>query len=133
MILILYVIAYQFYSVYYTPGTTTLYNSPIVQTLFPGAPNKLFPSWGYNRAGMVKDDPTKYGQGSFWPSSGKGFVPNASGSGGPSPSGGMRDYTVSTEVELRDGYDPLPTIRNVYDQNAEIPKPTVTDVGWWGM
>jgi hypothetical protein len=133
LILILYFFLRQLYSVYYTPGTTTLYNSPITQALFPGATKKLFPTWGYNSVGMVKGDPTKYGQGSFWPNSGKGFVARASGSGGPSPSGGMRDYKVSTEVELRDGYDPLPRIRDVYDQNAEIPKPVRTEVGWWGM
>jgi hypothetical protein len=133
LILILYFFLRQLYSVYYTPGSTTLYDSPITQALFPGATKRLFPSWGYNSAGMVKGDPTKYGQGSFWPNSGKGFVARASGSGGPSPSGGMRDHKISTEVELRDGYDPLPLIRDIYDQNAEIPKPVHTEVGWWGM
>lgn len=132
-VFIIYVIAYQLYSVYYTPGNSTLYSSPISQMLFPGAKNPLYPRWGYDKVGMIKGDPTKYGAASFWPKSGKGFVPDPAGSGGPSPSGGMRDFKVSTKVELRDGYDPLPVLRDVYDQDPEIPKPTVTEVGWWGM
>jgi hypothetical protein len=62
------------YSVYYTPGTTVIYNSPQAQQLFPNAMNKLFPTWGYNKAGMYDGQPFKFGQGSFWPESGKGFV-----------------------------------------------------------
>jgi hypothetical protein len=105
IIAILYFILEMIYSVYYTPGETVIYNSPQAQKLFPGAKNKLFPTWGYTKQGLYKGDPTKYGQGQFWPESGQGYVPNKFGSGGPSPSGGMR-----------------PT----------LPIPDASEVGYWG-
>ena len=102
---IIYFIIEMLYSVYYTPGVTTIYNSPQAQKLFPNTKNKLFPTWGYTKQGLYKGEHTKFGQGQFWPESGKGFVPNKFGSGGPSPSGGMR-----------------PT----------LPIPNETEVGFWG-
>lgn len=103
-ITILFLIVRTMYSVYYTPGTSVLYNSPVTQKIFPGATNKLFPTFGYNKAGMYSGKPFKYGKGAFWPESGKGYVPNKFGSSGPSPAGGMR-----------------PT----------LPIPNETEVGWW--
>ena len=133
---LLYFFIKMLYSVQYTPGSTTIYNSPIAQALFPGEPNKLSPTWGYNQLGMMKQDPTKYGQNGFWPKSGPGFEPTASGSGGPSPSGGMRSGgTGPTESEVGwwkgDITYPSTTITSIYD-NAEIPEKKVTVVGWWG-
>jgi hypothetical protein len=124
------------YSVQYTPGNTTIYNSPIAQALFPREPNKLSPTWGYNQLGMMKQDPTKYGQNKFWPKSGPGYKPSALGSGGPSPSGGMRSGgTGPTESEVGwwkgDITYPTTTISSIYD-DAEIPEKMVTVVGWWG-
>lgn len=131
-LIVIYLIIRQFYSVQYTPGVTVLYDTPVTQRLFPDATKKLFPTWGYDEIGRVKSDPTKYGQGEFWPESGKGYEPTASGSGGPDPSGGMRSARLPTHWELREGYDPLPTVRNIYDSHADIPRPTTTDIGWWG-
>ena len=123
------------YSVYYTPGSTVLYDSPVTHQLFPGAKNKLMPTWGYNKAGMYKGDPTKYGQGEFWPEAGKGFVPNKNGSPGPSPSGGMRpSFKIPAEVdvgwwssspELEDGVE-----LDIYDNSSQHVEYT-TPIGWW--
>jgi hypothetical protein len=104
LLAILYFILEMLYSVYYTPGVSTIYNSPQAQQLFPNTTNKLTPLWGYNKTGMYSGKPFKYGQGQFWPESGQGYVPNKFGSGGPSPMGGMR-----------------PT----------LPIPNETEVGWW--
>lgn len=134
---LLYFFIKMLYSVEYTPGSTTIYNSPIAQALFPGEPNKLFPTWGYNELGMIKQDPTKYGQNGFWPKSGPGFEPTALGSGGPSPSGGMRSGgTGPTESEVGwwkgDITYPTNTITSIYDNDPDIPEKKVTVVGWWG-
>lgn len=140
IIIALYMLIRMLYSVYYTPGSTTVYNSPVSQTLFPGATNKLFPTWGYNQLGMYKEDPTKFGQGQFWPESGKGFVPNKYGSGGPSPSGGMRGTDSNGNqipVEVPIGhwggqtYEPVNKVSlDIYDNSSQHVK-YVTDVGWW--
>lgn len=124
------------YSVYYTPGETVIYNSPQAQKLFPGAKNKLFPTWGYNRAGMYDNQPFKFGQGQFWPESGKGFVPNKFGSPGASPEGGMRP-TFSIPAETQVGFwgqtpdQQINSIRNIYDNSSQEVHYT-TSVGWWG-
>ena len=136
VIVILYLFVRMLYSVNYTPGITTLYNSSVAQKLFPNEPNKLFPSWGYNRAGMLKRDPTKYDQGDFWPESGNGFKPTANGSGGPSPSGGMRSGgtgPVNAPIGWWKGDITYPslTITSIYGDES-IPEPTVSEVGWWG-
>jgi hypothetical protein len=132
--LILYFIIKTFYSVYYTPGSTTVYNSPISQLLFP-SDKKLFPSWGYNKLGMLKGDSTKYGQSNFYPQSGPDFVPNKFGSGGPDPSGGMRNPTPASPVSIGwwngDIKQPIHSIQNIYD-TTEIPEKTIVDIGWWG-
>ena len=99
--LILYLFVRLLYSVYYTPGVTTVYNSPQAQKLFPNAMKKLFPTWGYNKAGMYDGQAFKFGQGNFYPESGKGFVPNKFGSPGASPSGGMRpSFKIPNEVDV---------------------------------
>ena len=136
IVVILYLSVRMFYSVEYTPGVTTLYDSPITQQLFPNEPHKLSPSWGYNEAGILENDPTKYGRGSFWPESGKGFKPTADASGGPSPSGGMRSGgsgPVNVPIGSWQGDITYPsrTITSIYDDSG-IPEKTVSDVGWWG-
>ncbi len=124
------------YSVYYTPGETVVYNSPQAQRLFPGVKNKLFPTWGYNRAGMYDNQPFKFGQAEFWPESGKGFVPNKFGSPGASPQGGMRP-TFPIPAETQVGFwGPTPdqqinTIRNIYDNSSQHVHYN-TPIGWWG-
>ena len=130
-----YFILHSLYSVYYTPGTTVLYDSPITQALFPEAKNKLFPTWGYNKAGMLKGDATKFGQNWFWPQSGKGFVPNKFGSGGPSPTGGMRP-TLPIPDETEVGYwgnvhkaDDVASY-DIYDNSSQHVK-YITPVGHW--
>lgn len=134
-VFILYYIVKMIFSVYYTPGSTVLYDSPVTQQLFPGAKNKLMPTWGYTKQGLYKGDPTKYGQGQFWPESGKGFVPNKNGSPGPSPTGGLRPtFKIPEEVNVGYwGYSPEPE-RNVeldiYDNSSQHVKYT-TPVGWW--
>lgn len=135
-----YIMIRDLYTVVYTPGSPTLYDSPIVQRLFPDMKNKLFPSWGYNSIGMYSGDPTKYGQGTFWPKSGKGYIPNKYGSGGMDPSGGERKggdgRGIPSEVDV--GWwngtieQPERTIQNIYDNNASIPEPKIADIGWWG-
>lgn len=136
LITVLFLIVRMLYSVYYTPGSTVLYNSPITQKLFPGAKNKLVPTWGYNKAGMYDGQPFKFGQGQFWPESGKGFVPNKFGSGGASPSGGMRPtLPIPDETSVGYwGYVPEPqinSIRNIYDDSDEHVE-YITPIGWWG-
>jgi len=131
----LYLIVRMLFSVYYTPGETVIYNSPQAQTLFPGAKNKLFPTWGYNKAGMYNGQPYKFGQGQFWPEAGKGFKPNKFGSGGPSPSGGMRPtLPIPSEVEVGFwGYSPdqsINNIQNIYDTSSQHVK-YITPVGHW--
>ena len=132
LLLILYGIAAMFYFVYYTPGTYTLYDSPIARLLFPWVKHPLFPSWGTTTSGMIQMDKTKYGAGSFWPQSGE---PNQSVSCGADPAGGMRPTQLPSEpVQLRNGYDPLPSIHSIdiYEQRVDIPEKTVWPVGWWG-
>ena len=124
------------YSVYYTPGVTTVYNSPQAQQFFPNAMNKLFPTWGYNKSGMYDGQPFKFGQSSFWPESGKGFVPNKFGSPGASPSGGMRpSFSIPAESPIGFwGSSPDQTvhsIRNIYDNSSQHVEYN-TPVGWWG-
>ena len=132
---IIYFIVQMLFSVYYTPGVTTVYNSPQAQKLFPGTPNKLTPLWGYTKQGLYKGDPTKYGQGQFWPESGKGFVPNKFGSGGPSPSGGMRP-TLPIPDESEVGYwgyspeHPEKVHLDIYDNSSQHVE-YITPVGWW--
>ena len=126
-----YLVLQSLYSVYYTPGVKTLYGSSLPQALFPGV-RSMNPTWGHNSIGMMNSDATKHGQGSFWPE----HIPyqaNKSGSGGVDPSGGLRGSKDGyyAGVELREGYDPVPTIQNIYDESG-IPEKKVCDVGWWG-
>ena len=132
ILIVLYFIVKQIFSVYYTPGSYAVYDSPITQTLFPSE-KRLQPTWGTTSMGMMKADPTKYGPADFWPESGQRYVPDKKGSGGPSPSGGERSVGVNHPVVLREGYDPLPTVRNIYADDAEIPEKKVWSVGWWGV
>jgi len=135
ILVILYFILEMLYSVYYTPGLTTIYNSPQAQKFFPGAKDKLFPTFGYNKAGMYSGEPTKFGQGQFWPSSGKGFVPNKFGSGGPSPSGGMRP-TLPIPDETNVGFwgyspkHPDNVHLDIYDSSSQHVK-YITPIGHW--
>lgn len=124
------------YSVYYTPGVTTLYNSPVTQALFPHATSKLFPSWGYDRAGMYKG-PFTFGAAGFWPESGQPYNPSKYGYGGPSPQGGERKTRpIPAEVPVGYwGYAPEPRRGGhieVYDQDPSIPAQQTSSVGWWG-
>ena len=133
---IIYFVVQMLYSVYYTPGVTTIYNSPQAQKLFPNAPNKLTPLWGYTKQGLYKGDPTKYGQGQFWPESGRGYVPNKFGSGGPSPSGGMRSGGGPIPTESEIGFwGQTHTAEDVasydiYDNSSQRVE-YITNVGWW--
>jgi hypothetical protein len=132
---ILYFFVRMLYSVYYTPGSTVLYNSSVTQQLFPSAMNKMFPTWGYNKAGMYDRQPFKYGQGEFWPESGKGFVPNKYGSPGASPSGGMRpSFKIPNETDVG-WWSSSPKVENVasydmYDNSSQYVE-YETSVGWW--
>jgi hypothetical protein len=132
----IYFIVQMLFSVYYTPGVTTIYNSPQAQKLFPNVPNKLFPTYGYTKQGLYKGEPTKYGQGKFWPESGKGFVPNKFGSGGASPEGGMRP-TFSIPSETQVGFwgstpdQQINNIRDIYDNSSQHVEYT-TPIGYWG-
>lgn len=132
---IIYYFVKMLYSVYYTPGSTVVYNSPVAQQLFPNAMNKLFPTWGYNKAGMYDGQPFKFGQGQFWPESGKGFVPNKFGSPGASPEGGMRpSFSIPTESPIGYwGFSPKPEDKvqlNIYDNSSQHVE-YITPVGWW--
>ena len=135
-ITILYLIFRFLYSVDYTPGTSVLYNSPVTQAIFPSDNKKLYPTWGYGKLGMYDNQPFKFGAGSFWPSSGKGYVPNKFGSPGASPTGGMRpSFPIPAETDVGFwGYSPKAEDRvhlDIYDnssQNVEY----VTKTGWWG-
>lgn len=137
VLVILYFIIREIFSVYYTPGVKSLYDSPIVQRLFPGEKNKLFPTWGFTEFGTMKLDSTKYGQGAFWPDSGKGYVPNKFGSGGADPSGGLRNSEDRIPLETAIGwwkgdiYQPIRKIESIYDHET-IPEPQKISVGWWG-
>jgi hypothetical protein len=125
------------FSVYYTPGTTVLYNSPITQSLFPADKNKVYPTWGYNKLGMYDGQPFKFGAGKFWPESGHGYVPNKFGSGGPSPSGGMRSGGGAIPYEVAVGWwNNTPHVGgevqlNIYDHGSQEVR-YETPVGWWG-
>lgn len=133
---IAYFIVMTLYSVYYTPGVSVIYNSPQAQQLFPQAKNKLYPTWGYNKAGMYDGQKFKFGPGQFWPESGKGFVPNKFGSPGASPTGGMRpSFPIPAESPIGYwGYSPKPEQRvelDIYDNSSQHVE-YVADVGWWG-
>jgi hypothetical protein len=135
IITILYFIMKTLYSVYYTPGETVIYNSPHAQQLFPNAMNKLTPTWGYNKLGMYDGQPFKYGQGQFWPKSGKGFVPNKYGSPGASPSGGLRPtFTIPAETSIGFwGYSPTPEENvqlDIYDNSSQRVE-YKTPIGHW--
>jgi len=131
-ITIMYLLVLLFYSVYYTPGTTTLYNSPIAQALFPNS-KKLFPTWGYNALGMYKQ-PYKFGQDDFWPESGKGYVPNKFGSPGASPDGLRPTFPIPDETEVGFwGFTPTPEQNanvDIYDNSSQHVE-YKTDIGWW--
>jgi len=134
-IVIIYLIVRILYSVNYVAGET-IYDSPVAQKLFPNEPHKLSPAWGYNQAGTLQLDPTKYGRGDFWPESGKGFEPTKNASGGPSPDGGMRSGgtgPVNAPIGSWNGDITYPTrtITSIYDDES-IPQTTITQVGWWG-
>jgi hypothetical protein len=123
------------FSVYYTPGVTTIYNTPASQKLFPNAMNKLFPTWGYNKLGMYDGQPFKFGQGSFWPKSGKGYIPNKYGSPGASPRGGMRpNFSIPAETEVgwwSSSPEPDKKIRmDIYDNSSQHVQ-YITPIGWW--
>lgn len=134
--LLLFLIIRSFFSVYYTPGVNVLYDSPVTQQLFPSAMNKLFPTWGFNRAGMYDGQAFKFGPGSFYPESGKGYVPNKYGYPGASPSGGLRpSFPIPAESPIG-FWGKTPIIQNtasfdIYD-NTSPPSPTQIQVGWWG-
>jgi len=131
-LIFVYFIMWMLYSVYYTPGTTTLYNSPITQALFPNT-NKLFPTWGYNALGMY-EQPFKFGQGEFWPKSGKGFVPNKFGSPGASPDGIRPTFKIPEESSIGWWSQSPEHEQNVqldiYDNSSQHVE-YKTDVGWW--
>ena len=124
-----YAILYWLYSVNYL-GVSTLYDSTITQILFPFAKHRLFPTWGFNKLGMMNADLTKYGSGRFWPESSE-YQPRREASGGMSPEGGMREVSAHPTMELRDGYKPVPLVQNIYD-SSEIPEEVSINVGWWG-
>ena len=131
----IYLIVRMFYSVDYVGGTV-VYDSPNAQKLFPNVTSKLFPSWGYDKAGFIKQDPTKYGQNGFWPKSGKGFKPSKYGSGGMSPSGGMRSAGIGTDFTQVGWWGgdityPERKVMDIYANDASIPEKTVWSVGWW--
>ena len=129
LVVLIYLALPYFYSVDYVAGSA-LYGSPITQILFPGM-KSLFPTWGYNKIGMMHPDPTKHGQDRFWPQHAP-YQAKKSGSGGPNPEGGERGSNgYYPGVELREGYDPVPTIQNIYD-DSDIPEKKVWSVGWWG-
>lgn len=135
ILLVIYLIVRALYSVYYTPGVRTIYNSPQAQKLFPNAMNKLFPTWGYNKSGMYDGQPFKFGQGEFWPESGKGYVPNKFGSPGASPSGGMRpSFKIPAETDI--GFwgttHKAEDVANydIYDNSSQHVEYN-TPVGWW--
>ena len=135
ILVILYLIVKMLYSVYYTPGETVVYNSPQSQQLFPNAMNKLFPTWGYNKSGMYDGQPFKFGPGSFWPESGKGFVPNKFGSPGASPDGGMRpSFSIPAETEVGFwGFSPKAEDKvqlNIYDNSSQHVE-YITPIGHW--
>jgi hypothetical protein len=123
------------FSVYYTPGVTTIYNTPTSQKLFPTAINKIFPSWGYNKLGMYDGQSFKIGQGSFWPSSGKGYIPNKYGSTGASPRGGMRTrFSIPSETHTG-WWSSSPEhktriLMNIYDNSSQHVQ-YITPIGWW--
>jgi len=128
-VVVVYVVLHYFYSVTYVGGTV-LYGSSVTQALFPGE-KSMMPTWGTNSIGMMNPDPTKYGMNSFWPEN-VPYQPTKLGSGGPDPSGGERGSKgYYPGVELRDGYEPVPTIQNIYDDSG-IPEKKVWEIGWWG-
>ena len=88
---------------------------------------------GVNWPAAPSKNPSKYGEGDFWPESGQGYVPDKYASGGASPSGGMREAPPVAPVELRPGYDALPSFRQIYEQHPDIPEKKVWPVGWWGQ
>jgi hypothetical protein len=129
VVVLIYLALHYFYSVHYVAGSA-LYGSPITQMLFPGE-KSMFPTWGYNALGMMHPDPTKHGQDKFWPQQ-VPYQAKKSGSGGPDPISGERGSKgYYPGIELREGYDPVPTIQNIYDESG-IPEKKVWSVGWWG-
>lgn len=133
--LFLFMVIRSLYSVYYTPGVQTLYNSPVTQQLFPNALKKLYPTWGYNSAGMYDNQPFRFGADKFWPKSGQGYKPTKYGYGGPSPMGGERQ-TLPIPKEVPVGYwGKTPQYVKPIDvpvQGQEtIPSEKVVEVGWW--
>ena len=132
----LYYFVQMIYSVYYTPGVFSIYNSPVAQKLFPNAMNKMYPTWGFNKAGVYDGQPFTFGAGNFWPESGRGFVPNKNGSPGASPEGGLRP-TFPIPGETAVGYwgsapeHTMNSVRNIYDNSSQHVEYD-TSVGWWG-
>lgn len=131
----LYYFVQMIYSVYYTPGVFSIYNSPVAQKLFPNAMNKMFPTWGFNKAGIYDGQPFKFGAADFWPESGRGFVPNKNGSPGASPEGGLRP-TFPIPGETAVGYWGLApeaqvnSVRNIYDSSSQHVE-YETPIGHW--
>ena len=129
VLLVLYGVLYYLYSVQYL-GLPSLYGSPITKLLFPGH-RTMAPIWGSDAFGMLPSN-SQQGIGRFWPDT-VPYAPSKSGSGGPQPNGGMREAGKGQPVQLRDGYTPLPLIRDVYDHHVGIPAPMTQSVGWWGQ
>ena len=134
---IIYTLVRNLFSVYYTPGSNVIYDSPIAQKLFPREKGKLAPTWGYDSMGRLLADKNSSGKEEFWAES-TPYVPNKSGYGGPSPSGGERNEgeTMITSTEVGWWKDEKPEykrggIQNVYEDNS-LPEKKVMDVGYWG-
>jgi len=135
ILIILYLTVQAIYSVYYTPGVRTLYNSPVTQQLFPNAMDKLFPTWGYNKVGAYDGQVFKFGPGQFYPESGPSYKPNKYGYGGPSPEGGERkSLPIPKEVPVgwwAHSPEPKKPIHINIVGSDTIPEQTEIQVGWW--
>ena len=133
ILVVIYFLVHKLFSVYYTPGVSSLYNSQLIQTLFPNE-NKIFPTWGSNLFGMY-DSPFTFGQSDFWPNSGNGYVPTKEGSPGASPTGIRPTFPIPKSVDVGYwGYTPTYNKNvplDIYDYTPQGTK-YISSVGWWG-
>jgi len=131
ILVVIYYLIHRVFSVYYTPGVSSLYNVPLTQTLFTNE-NNIYPTSESNLFGMY---PFMFGQNDFWPNSGNGYVPNKAGSPGASPTGIRPTFPIPNSVDV--GYWGFTPTYNknipldIYDYSTQGTE-YITSVGWWG-
>jgi len=119
-------IAREAYLILNIHGVSTVYGSAVHPTgVIHGSPNSY----------KLLDQGIPVYSAPALPQSGASYLPNKSGSGGMSPSGGERKALMPLHTDVGWWKGDITyrenTVREIYDNDAEIPERKVVDVGHW--